>query len=446
NNGNYNYWINDDGPQPGSGVGIFFGRQSGQNGRALAAHYRDLASGDGLDGILYGNFTGSRLSLGEVGLFVGRIDWGAAEDVITLYTTDLNRNLGPAISVLTTSVDQVTFDTLTFARGDRPVLDEVRFGPTFADVGGLVDTNMIYEPFGYPAGGLDNQSGGGETGLFGTWDANGTTLVDGSSLTYGNLLTSGGRLANFSGGQNHFGGARMATIGALAEAGLLDDDAVLWFSLIVGYAINANHTNARLGFALGNNAFNGGNFNYWINDDGSQLGSGLGLTLGRISGVNGRTVATHFRDQASGDGTSGNVLGDFNGTRYVLGEHGLIVGRITWGAVTDTIELFQPGTNLVIGPVMSTLSVSVDQSAFDTISFARGDRIVLDEIRFGRSYAEVTPPIVGPSDLLAVTKTVSDTTLHTGTNLTYTITVTNVSAEAAGGVVVTDSLPHLVSF
>jgi MYXO-CTERM domain-containing protein len=75
-------------------------------------------------------------------------------------------------------------------------------------------------------------------------------------------------------------------------------------------------------------------------------------------------------------------------------DYRFVVGRITWGATAsddDVIDIFLPDTNLNLGSVHSTLTVDVDQSGYDTISFARGDKVVMDEIRFGASYADVSP-------------------------------------------------------
>lgn len=247
---------------------------------------------------------------------------------------------------------------------------------------------VIYEPFDYAVGGLNLKSGNAEVGLEGTWYAKTTTLVTAGTLSYGSLPVGGAKLSDFSGGQNHFGGTRTIRAAALAERGLLNDGATLWFSMLVGYDTGGNVTNSRLGFALATNSFVNANFNYNISDDGMLAGSGIGLTLGRF-GVNGRTVATHFRDATSGTGFAGNVFGTLGGTLYQTGEHGLIVGKIVWGAGSDTIELYQPGTDLVLpASPISTLTATVDQSTFDTITFARGDKVLLDEIRFGATYED----------------------------------------------------------
>jgi len=247
---------------------------------------------------------------------------------------------------------------------------------------------VIYEPFDYPVGGLDGQGDPNQVGLEGTWNAQASAMIVADSLTYGSLPTIGGSMGGLGGGSNHFGGARAISADALAGNGLLDDGATLWFSLEMGYDVGGNVTNSRLVFALANDSFNAGNYNYWIDDDGEQLGSGLGVILGRL-GSNGRVAAAQFRDLASGDAMDGNILGSLSDSLYGEGEHGLIIGKIVWGADSDTIELYTPDTSMNLGDPISTLTVSVDQLTFDTISWARGDKVVMDEIRFGENYAAV---------------------------------------------------------
>ncbi|NNM31129.1 MAG: hypothetical protein HKO57_16545, partial [Akkermansiaceae bacterium] len=252
---------------------------------------------------------------------------------------------------------------------------------------------LVYEPFDYPPGGLDLRSGNSEVGLQGDWNADATTQVAAGTLAFGGLPVGGGKLANFSAGESRFGGSRALEASALADRGLLDDNATLWFSALMGAETGGNINNARLALALANSQFNDGSSKYWINDEGAQAGSGLGVTLGRFGVINATPVATQFRDLAAGDGTRGNVYGSVAGGGYGAGEHGLIVGTFTWGATPadpDVIAIYQPGPDLVLpaAPV-STLSVTVDQSTYDTITFARGDKVVLDEIRFGAEYGDV---------------------------------------------------------
>ena len=267
----------------------------------------------------------------------------------------------------------------------------------------------IYEPFNYPAGSLNGLSGSSEVGFNGAWAANATINVAAGSLAYGILPTLGGSIANLSGGANTYGGRRLINASALASNGLLNDGATLWFSFVNGYSATANTTNARLAFALANSNFNG----YSIVNEGPQLGVGLGITLGRFDdasgiGVNGKNVATLFRDSSFGTGQSGNLFGTVPETIIGAGQQRLVVGKITWGAASDTLELYEPDSNLNLGSVKSTLTVNVDQSTFDTITFARGDQVTMDEIRFGPNYSSV---LVGNAPMTADTTAPAPSTM-----------------------------------
>jgi hypothetical protein len=267
-------------------------------------------------------------------------------------------------------------------------------GACFLAAVAAADPPRIWEPFDYPAGGLDGQSGDSEIGFSGSWSANSESVVLTNNLIHGELWTIGGQMAGLSTYVNRYGGARAIASSALTDAGLLTNGATLWFSVFLGSRTNANYTNFRLALALANDTFNQGNFNYWINDDGPQLGSGVGITLGRISGINGRAVATQFRDLSAGDGTAGNVIGRWTGagTTVPHGNPDFFVGKITWGAGTnDVIEIYQPDAELNLGSIISSVTVDVDQSAFDTLTFARSDSCDMDEIRFGATSKDVMP-------------------------------------------------------
>jgi autotransporter-associated beta strand protein len=141
-----------------------------------------------------------------------------------------------------------------------------------------------------------------------------------------------------------------------------------------------------LGFCLSTESLSTSNFAYFFPTAGAE---GLGVTLGNLTG-NGRIAATKFRDSTFGTGITGNQLGTLSSSIYGAGQSGLIVGKITWGAANDTIEIYRPGADLVLPATpISTLTTTVNQAAFDTITWARGDKVVMDEIRFGASYAAV---------------------------------------------------------
>jgi hypothetical protein len=268
--------------------------------------------------------------------------------------------------------------------------------PTFGMIAMLVSGTaqaamVIYDGFDYDVGSLGGK-GGSELGLSGTWTVN-TTSVSSGSLGYGSLQTTGNSVGPTSANQNRFMGSRAVASGTLD--GLLDDGDTLWFSVVAGYGAGGNRTNSRLAFSFGDSSFSSGNFDYDLSG-----GTGLGFTVGRFGSTNGKVVATQFTTEtaSSASGFANNIFDPTEATipasypglstnTDVL----LIVGRVTWGA-TDTIDLFLPGTDLALpGTAHSSLSVVVDQSAFDTITMQRGDVIVMDEIRFGSDYASVVP-------------------------------------------------------
>jgi hypothetical protein len=279
---------------------------------------------------------------------------------------------------------------------------------------------VIYEPFNYATGGLNGKGGTTEIGLTNTWSANASANVVPSSLTYGTLSVSGGSIGNLNGGSNNYGGTRSISASALVANGLLNDGATLWFSVLMGYGAGGNLTNSRLAFSLANSNFSGNNYSYYIVNEGPQLGSGLGATLGRFS-TNGRIVATQFRDSTFGtSGVSGNVFGTEPSSTIGAAQQRLVIGKITWGASSDTIELYEPDTSLSLGSVKSTLTVNVDQSTYDVITWARGDVVTMDEIRFGASYADVVPIPAGAPVTASLSPTNAAVNVSKSANLVAT--------------------------
>jgi autotransporter-associated beta strand protein len=256
---------------------------------------------------------------------------------------------------------------------------------TEAAVNLLPSTAVVYEPFNYPGTALNGASGTSEVGLTGSWTASADSKL-GPNRSFGPLVTRGAGIGDLQTGTNRFGGARPVNAAALAGNGLLTDGVTLWFSLIMGYDTGGNVTNSRLGFCLSTESLSTSNFAYFFPTAGAE---GLGVTLGNLTG-NGRIAATKFRDSTFGTGVNGNQLGTLSSSIYGAGQSGLIVGKITWGAANDIIEIYRPGADLILPATpISTLTTTVNQSAFDTITWSRGDKVVMDEIRFGASYAAV---------------------------------------------------------
>ncbi|MGB1129533.1 MAG: sialate O-acetylesterase, partial [Haloferula sp.] len=278
----------------------------------------------------------------------------------------------------TSYIDAAPPSSGTVTYGVRPTNGSAAATEIQIDLDGPPSGNaLIYEPFDYTVGGL-NLQGGSEAGLDGTWFANGTTQVTAGSLSFEALPVGGAKLSDFTSSQNRFGGSRAILPSALAANGLLDHGAELWFSFITGVEAGANRTNSRLAVALAAGPFGGGNVDYFISG-----GTGVGFDMS--AGV---PRAASFPADTGGSSRASN-----NSPQYEVSEFSLIVGKITWGADAsspDTIELFKPGNDLALpASPISTHTVVVDQSTYDTLTFRRGDRPLLDEIRFGQSYNDV---------------------------------------------------------
>lgn len=253
------------------------------------------------------------------------------------------------------------------------------FTVAFALVAMLVSANsvsaveVIYEAFDDPDTSLNGNTPG--LGLSGTWNSGGraTQQVLPGSLTYGDLITSGGHSELNGGGLTQSG----VTLGpALANSGLLDNGSELWFSFLA--LSTSSGTNTAYEFAIGTDRVRVF----------SNTADAIGVNIRR---------GDEDVQAATWEGASRSFA---NGSDFPLNETKLIVGKIVWGATNgdaDTIEVFLPSEDLLDpGAVVSTNSAILDQSLFDTLSFdgksSPFDRApIIDEIRFGATFADVTP-------------------------------------------------------
>ncbi|MFK7849417.1 MAG: hypothetical protein AB8D78_00435, partial [Akkermansiaceae bacterium] len=117
----------------GEGIGISHNR-----GRIVGAYWQDTNSNP-----TFAERTTRDTSLsinGTAGtsraLIAGKIEWGASNELLTLYAPDASLNLGAPIldSWSIPNLDQAQFDRLALQFKDRPQMDEIRFGATSADV------------------------------------------------------------------------------------------------------------------------------------------------------------------------------------------------------------------------------------------------------------------------------------------------------------------------
>jgi autotransporter-associated beta strand protein len=224
----------------------------------------------------------------------------------------------------------------------------------------------VYEPFNMTAGSLlEGQAGG--VGLLGNWRDSFNLGITAGSLSYGSIPTSGNRLLRP--GSNSPASINLST--TLADAGLLNDGAVLWFSFLHREPDNINTQPA---FLFGNHGF----ADYF--NDIANSGSGIGVRIG--SGDSPRPIIFN-----AGTYSEGAVQGTIPTSQTAL-----IVAKITWGATPstpDTIEIYTPHTDLALDTPTS-LSAVLDQSNFNVLSFwGNGPCPEFDEIRFGANYASV---------------------------------------------------------
>jgi hypothetical protein len=232
----------------------------------------------------------------------------------------------------------------------------------FAGLLGASNGEVIYEGFDYPTGTLSTESGG-------TWSGNATVSTPG--LTYGDLATAGNTAA-------FIGQAGSFSVGTSLD-GLLDHGDTLWFSVLIN--VGSIGTNPDFAFALGNGVLRATN-----NVPMSASETGYGLR------VKNNLSATSWNNGPSG-GTTQTITA---ATTY------LVAGEMIFNAdnaLADTINLYLPGTDLTLGSVVSTIAATLDQTVFDTISFANKSQTTgdfVDEIRFGTSYADVAVAVPEP--------------------------------------------------
>ena len=260
-----------------------------------------------------------------------------------------------------------------------------------ASVSSVNAAALIYEPFSQAAGTLNGKASG--TGLSGNWSSttgtSGVDVVDPPTLTYGDLVNSGGQ-ANVLVSTGNF--ASVTTTTALATAGLLNDGATLWFSYVFQKTANGG-SNEQSGFAFGtdrvNPAFNGLNM--------QNSGFGLG-------------VFTNSSNVSASSWTGGTRTGGGSVSLEALSSATLVIGKIVWGATAgdnETLTLYtRTLTDFVTEPTTGggvRAVAGFDQTALNTISFGQrnsGGVHTYDEIRFGATYADVSPAVPEPSTAL----------------------------------------------
>lgn len=265
---------------------------------------------------------------------------------------------------------------------------------------------LIYEGFEVGDGTLAGNAGG--TGLSGNWSSNAFTTA--GSLTYGNLVTSGGKQSVNPGTQFNKGNISPGT--TLSDAGLMNDGAVLWMSVLIdNIDLNgepaSNDVRTYVAFGAGDSD--------GFDRVGNNVGGGFTLALNKQSFEGAGVINVQaWNDGGQGGTLPGATRGDVTAANVAPTGTFLAVAKFTWGqfgVTEDLFELYLPDTNLALGSVVASMTADFDQlgagafatDAFDTISFSGGRSQngvpQIDEIRFGASSDDVLPAVPEPGSL-----------------------------------------------
>lgn len=264
----------------------------------------------------------------------------------------------------------------------------------------------LYESFsGYTTASLSGQATSG-TCLTGNWDQGSTVLAPfvnfngvSTGLTYAQganqLVVSGGGMTSFRTSSSQAGkGIQLAPTSF--DTSLPDE---VWLSVLVDYSGSPQTGSAMLGVTINNSS----------TLLGGQRAFGIGITGGNAGGVQGM-------DGLQLNLGSGSVAAEDTGLSLSTGVN-LIVARIrdssnpntftddmtVWVNPTLGVEPVGGGDTLFLtdGWVASNSEWGVN-SVFASHNFATGSSTQMDELRYGNTYADVTPftTIPEPSSLL----------------------------------------------
>jgi hypothetical protein len=289
-------------------------------------------------------------------------------------------------------------------------------------------TLLAYEPFGETSGStiaLHNASGGGDSGWAEAWyvqnqdtEIPGYNIVDTTPLTYSGLQTTG----NYAiGGYNYVSSGRQLNVNSggpfnsYLSSGLIGASGqTLWLSFL----IRADQVNGQTeGVILNSNS----GTNAWLTSTGD-------IGIGDLVGYGGSA----YWGLMYNNGTP--VVSSVPVTQ---GQTTLLVAEITFGS-TNVINLFVNPTSLG-GSAPSTPSATISTTssiALESLAYYGGNgtgESSIGDIRFGSSYAAVTPTSSGgESQTITFTPPTSP--------VTYGVSPITLSATATSGLAVTFSV------
>lgn len=137
----------------GTGNGFGFSIDSVTSGNPFRfSAYKSVGGTDSISEDIDGTYFDSGTTPATF-LVAGQIDWAATgNDTLSLFNiTDVTATSAPtAFATMTADFDQTTFDTISFESRQIAVIDEIRFGTEWSDVG----LSIIPEPSAMLLGGL----------------------------------------------------------------------------------------------------------------------------------------------------------------------------------------------------------------------------------------------------------------------------------------------------
>ena len=239
---------------------------------------------------------------------------------------------------------------------------------------------VIYEPFDYAAGDIDGSQTGGTGFSNSGWTTSGTTQLHSvitPGLTFTGLPTQGNALRR---NDRQGNSETHRPISAASQTALTADNSTIWFSLLVDTEASYPKGNT-LTFLFGTDA---------IADPGATTptitGGGEGLGISFLMNNSGASLTALVVDGGTSSRSTGSI-GPFLGNDLLF-----IAGRIDWAANgnNDMLNLYNIADPAAALPApFATMTAVLDQSLFDTLAISDKQRAVVDEIRFGTTFADV---------------------------------------------------------
>lgn len=239
---------------------------------------------------------------------------------------------------------------------------------------------LLYEGFDYADSRESNNASlagaNGGTGWGGGWKETKWPMADAvePGLAFGRLGVKGNAATSTASSWGH---ATRATGETLSKAGLLNNGATLWFSIVIDNSAAAS--GVKNGLALGTGAFSGD-----AQEKMPQGSFGIGLLQSGYEKV----VAACWADGSLSTGNTG----------IYPTQATLFVGKIEWGSTdeaNETLTIYAPGADLKLGnPVAKLVIPAANQSKFDTVALLTKDNGRMDEIRYGAGAQDVIPGVL----------------------------------------------------